>query len=138
VTPVALHRPDPVDPFDLADLLGTGPVTWCATDGLTGSARVRGSLRRGAPPAGPETTPCDLLAVDDAYPAPVADDETRACAHQAWRHGEVHLGSCGGRLTLLVPGTGFSAELAMEAVRRLAKALGARATDFAVLLRLGD
>jgi len=137
VTPVVSHPPEPVDPFDLADALGTGPVTWSATDGLTASARVRGSLSCDDR-ADEEATACDLLAVDDAYPAPVTDDATRARAHQAWRHGQVHLGSCEGRLTLLVPGTGFTAELAMEAVRRLAKALGVRATDFAVLLRLGD
>ena len=80
---------------------------------------------------------CDLLAVDEAYPAPVASESSRLRVHQAWRHGQVHLASYDGRLTLLVPGTSFSADLTLEAVARLAKALGASPSSFAVHLRLG-
>ena len=34
---------------------------------------------------GHEPLACDLLAVDEAYPAPVAGDDVRRRAHQAWR-----------------------------------------------------
>ena len=74
--------------------------------------------------------PCDLLAVDQAYPAPVADDDVRAAAHQAWQHGQVHLVRLEGRLTLLVPGTDFDAVLTLDALARLTKALGASPEDF--------
>jgi len=132
VTPLL---PEPLDPFDLTDALGAG-ATWSAEAGLGSEHRVRGRLVPTV--AGHEATPCDLLAADDAYPAPVTDDATRARAHQAWRHGEVHLAAYDGRLTLVVPGTRFSADLALEALRRLARALGARPQDFAALLRLTD
>lgn len=124
--------PEPVDPFDLPEALGTHVVTWRADDGLAGH-RVRGCLE----PDGGAVVACDLLAVDEAFPAPVADDATRLLAHQAWRHGQVHLVSFDGRLTLLVPGRCFSAELVLESVARLAKALGAPAERYRVLLRLG-
>lgn len=124
--------PAPVDPFDLPDALGTSVVTWRADDGLTGH-RVRGGLE----PDGAAAVACDLLAVDEAFPAPVADDATRLLAHQAWRHGQVHLASYDDRLTLLVPGRCFSAELVLETVARFAKALGAPASHYRVLLRLG-
>jgi hypothetical protein len=41
------------------------------------------------------------------------------------------------RLTLAVPGRRFDADLVLEAVARLAKAVGAPPDDWAVLLRLG-
>ncbi|WP_139983388.1 hypothetical protein [Nocardioides litoris] len=123
---------DPVDPFDLPDHLGTAAVVWRADDGLDGPL-VHGRLVVD----GHEDVVCDLLAVDDAYPAPVADDAARSCAHQAWRHGQVHLVSQGDRLTLLVPGSGFSADLVLDVVARLARALGADPASYAVLLRLG-
>ncbi|WP_148613226.1 hypothetical protein [Nocardioides rubriscoriae] len=127
--------PDPsaVDPFDLPEVLGTSDVVWRADDGLAGH-RVRGRLE----PVGGEALTCDLLAVDDAFPAPVADEATRLLVHQAWRHGQVHLASYDGRLTVLVPGTSFTAALVLDSVGRLAKALGARPSSYAVLLRLGD
>lgn len=121
-----------VDPFELPDWLGEGEVTWSAESGLQGGHRVQGVLRA----AGHELA-CDLLAVDEAYPAPVADDAARLRSHQAWRHGQVHLGSYDGRLTLLVPGREFTAELVLDVVTRLAKAVGAPPGHYAVLLRLG-
>jgi hypothetical protein len=124
--------PEPVDPFDLPDELGTCRVVWRADDGLSGH-RVRGSLG----PATGAAVPCDLLAVDEAFPAPVADDTTRLRVHQAWRHGQVHLASYDERLTLLVPGTSFTAERVIDAVGRLAKALGADPSSYAVQIRLG-
>ena len=79
---------------------------------------------------------CDLLACDRAYPEPVLDEASRADAHQAWTLGEVLLLEYDGRLTLVVPGSAMTAELALEAVRRLAKAVGAPARRFTVVLRL--
>lgn len=124
---------EPVDPFDLPEVLGTDDVVWHALDGLHDSHLVRGSLVV----EGHDDVPCDLFAVDEAYPRPVADDALRALTHQAWRHGQVHLLGVGGRLTLAVPGNRFTAEIAMAAVERLAKALGAVPACYAVHLRLG-
>ena len=120
-----------VDPFDLPDWLGDGEVTWAADGGLRGGHHVRGTLR------GPgHALPCDLLAVDEAYPAPVADDAARLRTHQAWRHGQVQLASYDDRLTLLAPGREFSAEGVLDVLGRLAKAVGAPPSRYAVLLRL--
>ena len=126
-------EPQDVDPFDLPESLGSGAVTWRSIDALASGHHVRGllSVEDGSDLA------CDLLAVDEAYPAPVASEGVRLLVHQAWRHGQVHLGSYDERLTLLVPGTSFTADLALEAVARLAKALGASPSAFAVHLRLG-
>lgn len=123
---------EPVDPFDLPEVLGTAAVTWTADDGLDGHL-VRGHLL----PDGGDPVGCDLLAVDQAYPSAVADDATRLRVHQAWQHGQVGLATCGGRLTILVPGRTFTAETVLESVRRFAKALGASPSRYAVLLRLG-
>ncbi len=124
-----------VDPFDLPDWLGEPGVTWSAESGLHGGHG--GHLVRGVLRAPTGELACDLLAVDEAYPTPVADDATRLRAHQAWRHGQVHLASYGDRLTLLVPGREFSAGLVLDVVGRLAKAVGAPADHYTVLLRLG-
>jgi hypothetical protein len=123
-----------IDPFDLPDWLGEGAVTWSPRHGIHGVHHVTGVL------TGPDddTLPCDLLAVDEAYPKPVADDELRHRAHRAWRHGQVLLASEDDRLTLAVPGTEFSAEGVLETLARLAKAVGARPESFSALLRIGD
>ena len=82
-----------VDPFDLPDWLGEarGDVDHrpaaCAT-----ATTCRGALTG----AGQDDVPCDLLAVDDAYPSPVADDDIRTRAHLAWRHGQILLLECDG------------------------------------------
>lgn len=125
--------PQDVDPFDLPEVLGAGDVTWSSVDALASGHLVRGVLSA----TDGSNVDCDLLAVDEAYPAPVASESVRLRVHQAWRHGQVHLASYDGRLTLLVPGTGFTADLALDAVGRLAKALGASPAAFAVHLRLG-
>lgn len=127
-----------VDPFDLPDWLGTADVVWESATGLRTGHHVRGTLAA----VGEEPLACDLLAVDEAYPAPVTDDASRARAHQAWRHGQVLLGrlACEGsaeRLTLAVPGTRFDADLAIDALSRLAKAVGASPDRYAALLRIG-
>jgi len=128
------HAFDDVDPFDLPDWLGTSMVTWSALVGLRGCARVTGRLTS---TAGAHELDCDLLAVDLAYPAPVASDEVRVRAHQAWQHGQVLLVSQDGRVVLAVPGTGFSADCVLDALSRLALAVGADATRYAVHLQIG-
>lgn len=123
-----------VDPFDLPEWLGESDVTWSASGGLRTGSSVPGGLVA----ADHDVLPCDLLAVDDAYPLPVAGDDIRLRAHQAWRHGEVFLVDRDGRLTLVVPGTTFSADLVLDAVSRLARAVGASADHYSVRLRIGD
>jgi hypothetical protein len=54
-----------------------------------------------------------------------------------WRHGEVLLASDGPRLLLAVPGTRVDTDAALEAVGRLARAVGARPGSYAVRLRVG-
>lgn len=129
-------RPDPlpdVDPFDLPDWLGTSQVVWHADVGLRTGHLVAGRLV-----SGDDVLACDLLAVDEAYPTPVADDDTRHRAHQAWRHGQVLLGEHADRLTLAVPGTRFDAERVLDALARLARAVGGSPDNMAALLRIGS
>ncbi|WP_395692020.1 hypothetical protein [Nocardioides sp.] len=122
-----------VDPFDLPDWLGEEEVTWSADAGLRTGHAVPGRLSG----SGHQPVPCDLLAVDVAYPRPVADQDVRHDAHQAWRHGQVLLVRPSDRLTLAVPGTRFTADLALDALARLAKAVGASPDRYSVLLRIG-
>jgi hypothetical protein len=124
---------DEVDPFDLPAWLGESEVTWEADRGLALGHRVAGLLT--AP--GQEPVPCDLLAVDDAYPAPVAADPVRVRAHQVWRHGEVMLTSDAGHLLLTVPGSRLDTDTVLQAISRLARAVGARPGTYAVRLRVG-
>ncbi|NYE38054.1 hypothetical protein F4692_003199 [Nocardioides cavernae] len=125
-----------VDPFDLPEWLGTSDVVWRAEDGLPVGHRVAGRLTADGGTTD-QVLACDLLAVDEAYPAPVVDDATRLRVHQAWRHGQVVIGEVDGRLALAVPGTAFGPELVLDVVGRLARAVGAHAERYAVLLRLG-
>lgn len=122
-----------VDPFDLPDWLGVDDVTWSADSGLRTGYAVPGALTGD----GREPLPCDLIAVDEAFPEAVADERVRHDAHQAWRHGEVLLVSAADRLTLAVPGTRFDADRVLDALARLAKAVGASPDRYAVLLRIG-
>ncbi len=137
-----------LDPFDLPDWLGVADVTWTPTSGLRTGHHVLGTLTGGLAAAGPETggstgagapapVPCDLLAVDEAYPVPVADDDARLRAHQAWRHGQILLVERDGRPTLAVPGTEFTADRVIDALSRLAKAVGAKPERYAAHLRIG-
>ncbi len=125
-----------VDPFDLPDWLGTDDVTWSADAGLRTGHHVRGILT--SPGHDDHTLVCDLLAVDEAYPAPVTCDRSRAAAHQAWQHGQVLMGEYDARLVLAVPGTGFGADLVLDTISRLAKAVGAAPERFAAHLRIGS
>jgi hypothetical protein len=123
---------DDLDPFELPAWLGLGDVTWEPESAVTAGALVRGRLTDAE-----SSVPCDLLAIDEAYPAPVAADDVRRRAHQAWRHGQVLLVEHDGRPTLAVPGRDFTADAVLTAVGRLAKAVGAAPERYAVLLRLG-
>jgi len=122
-----------LDPFDLPDWLGEGSVTWAAETGFR-----RGHLIRGHLSGAGSDLPCDLLAVDEAYPSPLADATTRTRAHLAWRHGEILLLSEDDRVVLVVPGTGFTADLVLDALSRLAKAVGASPDNYVALLRIGS
>lgn len=124
---------EPLDPFDLPSWLGDGSVTWVPDGGIGGEARLPGRLCS----EGHDDLPCDLLAVDEAYPAPVAGDDVRTLAHQTWRHGQVHLMSYDGRLTLAVPGQAFTADRVLEVLGRLAAAVGAAPEQIAALLNVG-
>jgi hypothetical protein len=123
-----------MDPFDLPEWLGVAEVTWSARAGLRTGYAVPGDLHSD----GQDPLPCDLLGVDEAYPVPIAADDVRLRAHQAWRNGEVHLVSREGRLALAVPGTFFTADLVLDAFDRLARAVGASADRYSVLLRIGE
>ena len=121
-----------VDAFDLPEWLGVDEVTWTAVTSLGSDPRVTGFLAGGS---GMEL-PCDVLACDLAYPRTVVEEQWRSAAHRAWQLGETQLLSYDGRLTLLVPGTAVAVEDALEAVRRLAKAVGAPSDRFTITLRL--
>jgi hypothetical protein len=120
-----------LDPFDLPEWLGDGPLAWTAHSALHGSAVVSGQLC-----AGSSSIACDLLCADLAFPEPVLDEQWRRSAHQAWTFGQVLLVEYDGRPTLAVPGTGFTADLVLEALARLAKAIGVPPDRFAATLRL--
>ena len=124
-----------LDPFDLPEWLGAEPVVWTPESGIHDRHLVPGALSPVDPAE--RSLPCALLAVDEAYPEPVADDDLRHMAHQAWKYGEVLLVTLDDRMTLAVPGTSFTADLVLDALARFAKAVGARPESFSVLLRLG-
>ena len=122
-----------LDPFDLPEWLGEGEVTWTPVSAVRAAALVRGELSGTG-----DTLSCHLLAVDEAYPRPVVDEALRTRAHQAWQHGQVLTQDDEGDLTLLAPGTRFTADTVLDVLGRLAKAVGARPERFAAHLRLGQ
>ena len=121
-----------LDPFDLPEWLGEGPVSWASDAGLTGH-RVPGRLTGDAGQA----LGCDLLAVDEAYPAPVVDEPTRTRVHQAWRHGQVLLLSLDDRAAVAAPGTEWTADRVLDALTRVARAVAADPARWSVQLGLG-
>lgn len=132
-----------LDPFDLPEWLGEGQVVWSADTSVRIGHLVTGVLLRdgdgsAGAPDGTGGLPCDLLAVDHAYPAPVADDAVRAQAHLSWRHHEVLLVTREGRATLAVPGYYFNADRVLDALERLARAVGAHPERYAARLRVGS
>jgi len=132
VTPHEVPSYDEIDAFDLPDWLGETEVTWASECGLGTAHRVAGGLTA----EGHEPVACDLLAVDDAYPEPVVSDPVRVRAHQYWRHGEVLLVGDGDRIVLAVPGSLLDPDSVLQAVGRLARAVGARDGAYAVRLRV--
>lgn len=124
-----------VDAFELPEWLGTSHVSWSAASSVRGAQRIQGMLSSPGT-AGIEPLPCDLMAADVAYPEPLLTDAWRRHAHQAWTYGQVLLMSYEGRLTLAVPGTAYSADGVLEAISRLAKAVGVPPGRFIVCLRL--
>ena len=122
-----------LDPFDLPDWVGEGAVSWAAERGLSGHL-VAGTLTG---PSG-QSLACDLLAVDQAYPAPVLDEAHRTRVHQTWRHGQVLLLSMGDRVTVAAPGTSWRADEVLDAFTRLARAVGADPAAWSVRLALGS
>lgn len=122
-----------VDPFDLPDWLGQAEVTWTATSGVRSGHLVTGELSAD----GQDPLDCDLLAVDQAFPEPVAGEGCRSRAHQLWQHGEVLVAGRGGRLTLAVPGTSFNADLVLETLGRLSRAVGGSPEHYVARLRIG-
>ncbi|WP_067429539.1 hypothetical protein [Nocardioides jensenii] len=128
----------PLDAFDLPDWLGVEEVTWHVE---SAAGRLTGHLVHGRLTAleGSESCElaCDLLGIDQAWPEPVTDDATRVRAHQAWRNGEVLLVEHEARLTLAVPGIGFTADRILTSLARLAKAVGGRPERFVAAMRLG-
>lgn len=120
-----------VDPFDLPDALGAGPVHWRAASPL-GRALVHGELAIDG-----VAIPCDVLAVDEAYPRPVADGALRTAVHLAWWRGDLHLIEYAARLTLPMPGCTVGADEVLEAVARLARAVGADPAAYSVVLVAG-
>ena len=120
------------DPFDLPEWLGTEQVTWQTDGPLSEEPRVAGWLC--AAPA--QSRQLDLLAVDAAYPDPVCPSAQRHDAHQAWHFGQVLLLELDGRVVAAVPGVRFDANLAIETIRRVAKAIGASTANFSVSLTL--
>jgi hypothetical protein len=120
-----------LDPFDLPDWVGEVAVAWATDEGLGGHF-VRGSL------TGPsdQSLPCDLLAVDQAYPAPVLEEELRTRVHQTWSHGQVLLLTRDGRATVATPGTSYTADRVLEAFTRVARAVGADPGHWSVRLGL--
>jgi hypothetical protein len=122
-----------VDPFELPRWLGESVVIWRPGERLGAGHLVRGCLAGAG-----EELPCDLLAVDEAAPVPVTDDDTRTRAHHAWRDGQVLVVAYHDRLTLAVPGTGFTADRVLAALSRFARAVGATPTDYSALIRVSE
>ena len=120
------------DAFDLPDWLGTEQVVWRATTSLIDAAHVPGQLTSGAD----RTYQLDLLAVDAAFPRPICPERERTLVHQAWHYGEVVLVQIDARLAAAVPGTRFDANVMCEALRRVAKSVGAPASNFTVAVTL--
>lgn len=119
------------DPFDLPDWLGTEQVTWQGEGLLSDQPVVVGHLVSAG-----RSQPLDILAVDAAYPRTVCPDDSRHDAHQAWHFGELVLLEVDGRVAAAVPGVRVDANLAVDTIRRVAKAIGAPSDNFTVLLTL--
>ena len=123
-----------LDAFDLPDWLGEGEVTWTSDD-VTRSGSLGGRLpagrrrRRGTRATCSPSTRPTRPRWSTSRSAPL---RTRP-----GRHGQVLLLDRDGRAALAVPGTSFTADRVLDAVTRLAKAVGAAPASYSVRLRLG-
>jgi hypothetical protein len=122
------------DPFDLPEWLGAVDVVWQATETVADADTVTGVLVDAERTERPLRL--DLVAVDAAWPEPVCPETDRRAAHQAWHYGEVALLEGSPALVLGVPGSALGADLVSEAVRRFARAVGAKTQNYSVQLRL--
>lgn len=120
------------DPFELPEWVGVREASWRADEGARRSHHIHGHVS--AP--GESDLPCDLIAIDQAYPVEVAGTAWRRQAHQAWQHGEVLLVTYDGRLTLAVPGHEFTADLVLTALTRFVRSVGGDPGRFTAALRL--
>ncbi len=124
-----------VDPFDLPDWLGTREVSWAADSGLRASHLVPGSLDGG----GPIVSTATCWGSTGPTRAPVAS--RRACGTAPTRPGSTGR-CCWSRSVVGSPwpsqAPGFTSELVLTALERLAQAVGAEPSSYAVRLRLGD
>jgi hypothetical protein len=66
----------------------------------------------------------------------VATDAIRVRAHQVWQHGEVMIAEDHERMLLVVPGSRVDTETALDAIARLARAVGAASGSYAVRLEV--
>ncbi len=66
----------------------------------------------------------------------MASDAVRVRAHQVWQYGEVLLVADADRVVLAVPGSRLDADLALIAIGRLGRAVGAASGSYAVRLRV--
>src|SRR4029078_6963875 len=107
------------------DWLGTVEVTWTSAGSVHAGHLVGGVLSGEG-----STLPCDLTGVDQAYPEPVLTEEWRIRSHRSWTHGQVLVLRVGGRLTLAVPGTRFTADRVVEVLARFARGVGGPPADF--------
>jgi hypothetical protein len=121
-----------VDAFDLPDWLGTASVQWRSDEPIAGGFSVQGALHADDG----RVQQLDLLAVDAAYPRPVCPERDRTAVHQAWHYGEVALLSVDGRTAAGLPGQAIDVELVCEALRRVAKSVGASAGSYTVTIPL--
>lgn len=126
-------QPQLVDPFDLPDWLVSADVVWEALEPVAGQVIAKGQLRA---VGSTDTLRLDLLAVDAAWPTLACAPAERREAHQAWHYGQVVILEQSGAAALGVPTVAFSADLAVEALRRFAKAVGSDPWRYAMHLRL--
>ena len=123
-----------LDPFSLPEWLAFAQVVWEAQESVADKTVAKGRLR--AVDADAEPMALDLVAVDSAWPAAECSPADRRAAHQAWHYGQVVLLDHAGVAALGVPTTSFSADAALEALRRFAKAVGSDPWRFSAHLLL--
>ena len=111
-----------VDPFDLPEWLGEAEVDLDADARRT----PRAPRARARSPA-PATTTCPATCWPSTTPTRSRWPTTTSAPAPTWPGGTARSCwcECEDRLTLAVPGTSFTADLCLDAIGRLAKAVGA-------------